>query len=127
MARSDIKQSMISLRRQVGKSKPRTNCGLVRVILAVWFILLLETTALMCQESAAQKVHVADGEYCAYTQNAGGIGPFTPSVYNFRESWTLWRLTDGSLKVEVRETTNRPPTSRTAINFLFAFRQIFMC
>jgi hypothetical protein len=53
------------------------------------------------QESAPQKVRVAEGQYRVYRQtNAGGIGPSAPGVYNFSESWTLWRLRDGTLEVE---------------------------
>lgn len=59
------------------------------------------TTADGAQDDNSQRVRVAAGEYqILQGANAGGIGSYAPGVYNFRESWTLWRLADGSLDVE---------------------------
>lgn len=58
-------------------------------------------TAEGAQDENSQRVRVAAGEYqILQGANAAGIGSYAPGVYNFRESWTLWRLADGSFDVE---------------------------
>lgn len=53
------------------------------------------------QDNTSQKVRVAEGQYKVYKQtNAGGIGPFAPSVFDFSETWSLWRWPDGTFEVE---------------------------
>jgi len=54
----------------------------------------------------ATGVRVAEGEYKVLTEN--GIGPFVPAVYGFSESWTLWRLTDGSFEARGTRTYRSP-------------------
>ena len=53
---------------------------------------------------APQKVErtkVAEGQYQVFqTKSSGAMGPFQAEVYNFRESWTLWRLGAGGYQVE---------------------------
>lgn len=72
-----------------------------RGILIGSIALLLLCGRMRSQENVSQKVRLAEGEYRVYKQsNAGGIGPFAPGVFNFSESWTLWRQRDGSLEVE---------------------------
>jgi hypothetical protein len=52
-------------------------------------------------QEASERVEVASGEYRVFQgANQGGIGSYAPEVYNFRESWTIWRLSDGSFQVE---------------------------
>lgn len=48
---------------------------------------------------------LAEGEYAIVTRmNEGGVGPFNPMVYDFRESWTLWGQENGGYEVAgVRE------------------------
>ncbi|MGB6822545.1 MAG: hypothetical protein WBE21_10735 [Candidatus Acidiferrales bacterium] len=59
------------------------------------------TTTEGAQDENSQRVRVAAGEYQVLQgANAAGIGSYAPGVYNFRESWTLWRLADGSFDVE---------------------------
>jgi hypothetical protein len=59
------------------------------------------TTAESAQNENSQRVRVAAGEYqILQGANPGGIGSYAPGVYNFRESWTLWRLANGSFDVE---------------------------
>ena len=71
--------------------------------------LLLGSVALSRQESTSQKVRMAEGQYTVYKQqNAGGIGPFAPGVFNFTESWTLWRSPDGNLEVEGKRDYESP-------------------
>lgn len=59
------------------------------------------TTAQNAQDESSARVRVAAGEYkILQGANTGGIGSYAPGVYNFRESWTLWRLANGSFNVE---------------------------
>ena len=52
-------------------------------------------------EQAAERTKVAEGEYAIYEhQNSGAVGPFQEEVYNFHESWTLWRVEKGQYQVE---------------------------
>jgi hypothetical protein len=52
-------------------------------------------------EQAAKPVKIADGEYAIYeSNNRGSVGPFQEEVYNFHESWTLWRVDNGGYRVE---------------------------
>ena len=53
------------------------------------------------QKAESGRNRVASGEYRIVAETKdGGIGPFAPGIHNFRESWTLWRLSDHSLEVE---------------------------
>jgi hypothetical protein len=54
----------------------------------------------------AAETRVAEGEYKVLTEN--GIGPFAPAVYGFSETWTLWRLTDGSFEARGTRTYRSP-------------------
>ena len=57
--------------------------------------------AVNLQGQDAGRLQVAQGEYrTSQDGNEGGIGAFAPGVYNFRESWTLWKLPDGTFDVE---------------------------
>jgi len=53
-------------------------------------------------EQVAGRAKAAEGEY-AITEHSssGAVGPFEQEVYNFRESWTLWRVEKGQYQVEV--------------------------
>jgi hypothetical protein len=64
---------------------------------------------LKVEKQTSERTRLAEGEYQVY-RNAeeGGIGPFDPAVYNFSESWTLWRLPDGSLDVEGQRRYDSP-------------------
>ena len=53
------------------------------------------------QPDASVRTRIAEGEYDIYTSSPdGGIGPFAPGVFNFSESWTLWRTPAGTFEVE---------------------------
>lgn len=59
------------------------------------------TTTQNAQDESSERVRVAAGEYQILKgANVGEIGSYAPGVYNFRESWTLWRLANGSFDVE---------------------------
>ena len=47
------------------------------------------------------RTKVAQGEYVVSEQaNGGAVGPFGEEVYNFHETWVLWRDGDGRYEVE---------------------------
>jgi hypothetical protein len=61
------------------------------------------------QPDSAERTRVAEGEYAIHTTSpGGGIGPFAPGVFNFRESWTLWRMPEGMLQVEGERSYESP-------------------
>lgn len=44
---------------------------------------------------------VAEGEYAIFNnRNSGGIGPFGEEVFDFHESWTMWRTSNGQFEVD---------------------------
>jgi hypothetical protein len=48
-----------------------------------------------------QRSKVAEGEYVVFEgENSGAIGPFGEEIYNFHETWTLWRIANGSYELE---------------------------
>ena len=58
------------------------------------------------EPGATARIRVAEGEYKALTED--GIGPSDPAVYGFDESWTLWRLRDGSFEVNGTRSYRSP-------------------
>ena len=51
--------------------------------------------------ASTQRAKVAQGEYVVFErENGGAVGPFGEEVYNFHETWTLWRSANGSYEVE---------------------------
>ena len=56
-----------------------------------------------------KRTKIAEGEYAIFEQaNGGAVGPFGQEVYNFKESWTLWRVADGQYHVEGVMTFDSP-------------------
>lgn len=52
---------------------------------------------------------IAEGEYKVYKHsNDGGTGPFVPAIYNFTETWTLWRLPNGTFEAEGERNYDSP-------------------
>lgn len=48
-----------------------------------------------------QRTKIAEGEYVIFERaNGGAIGPFGEEVYNFHESWVLWRVGKGRYEVK---------------------------
>src|SRR5579864_5569617 len=48
------------------------------------------------QELASGRMKIAEGEYAIYERDiSGALGPLAEEVYNFHESWTLWRVEKG--------------------------------
>jgi hypothetical protein len=58
------------------------------------------------ESGTAARIRVAEGEYKVLNEN--GIGPADPAVYSFSESWTLWRLRDGSFEVSGTRSYRSP-------------------
>lgn len=47
------------------------------------------------------RIKIAEGEYAVSQQaNGGAVGPFGEEIYNFHETWVLWREGDGQYEVE---------------------------
>ena len=58
---------------------------------------------------------VAEGEYKVLSQ--AGIGSFDLAVYDFTESWTLWRLKNGTLEVTGTRNYRSPADEPHSDNF----------
>jgi len=53
------------------------------------------------EAQAAPRTKIAQGEYAVSEHNnSGAVGPFEQEVYNFHETWTLWRVEKGEYQVE---------------------------
>ena len=60
-------------------------------------------------EQAAARTKIAEGEYAIQErESSGAVGPFQEEVYNFRESWTLWRTAQGEYEVEGVQSFESP-------------------
>lgn len=65
------------------------------------YALAPRTAVTLAGQDKGQKNLVARGEYRVLEDsNDGGIGTYAPSVFDFRESWELWRLLDGTLEAD---------------------------
>jgi hypothetical protein len=50
---------------------------------------------------ASERTKIAEGEYAIYEEgNGGAVGPFGEEVYDFHESWTLWKTPQGRFEIE---------------------------
>ena len=59
------------------------------------------TPPLTLTAATADKTKVAEGEYEVFEEgNGGAVGPAGQEVYDFHESWTLWRDPKGGYEVE---------------------------
>jgi hypothetical protein len=83
---------------------------LLSLLLSCTLLLLaLAPGALSSRPDTSERIRIAEGEYEIYTTSPGdGIGPFAPGVFNFRESWTLWKIPDGTLQVEGERNYESP-------------------
>jgi hypothetical protein len=61
------------------------------------------------------RTRMAEGEYKVLSR--AGIGSFVPTVYDFAESWTLWRLDDGTFEVNGTRTYRSPADEPHSDNF----------
>jgi hypothetical protein len=66
----------------------------------------------------AQRTKVAEGEYVIVQQaNGGAIGPFGEEIYNFHETWTIWKLANGAYQAEGERRFESPKGSEHADRF----------
>jgi hypothetical protein len=68
---------------------------------------------------AATRMKIAEGEYAIYEQaNGGAFGPIGEEVYDFHESWTLWRIEKGQYRVEGERKFESPRYAAHTNRFL---------
>jgi hypothetical protein len=68
---------------------------------------------------AAAQTKIAEGEYAIYEQaNGGAFGPEGEEVYNFHESWTLWRTEKQQYRVEGQRNFDSPQFTPHADRFV---------
>lgn len=69
--------------------------------------------------SSAGRSKVAEGEYVVFEgENGGAVGPFGEEVYNFHETWTLWRIANGSYELEGERRFESPRDAEHADRFV---------
>lgn len=67
----------------------------------LWMSLALASVPANGQTDPSEKVRVAEGEYEVYVpSDAPAVGPTVPGVFHFHESWTLWRLPEGTFEIQ---------------------------
>jgi len=67
----------------------------------LWMSLAFCFVPAKAQNDSADKVPVAEGEYKVYVpSDSPALGPTVPGVFHFHESWTLWRLPQGTYEVQ---------------------------
>ncbi|HEY6902678.1 MAG TPA: hypothetical protein VI216_00110 [Candidatus Acidoferrales bacterium] len=67
----------------------------------------------------ASRTKIAEGEYAVIEQsNFGAIGPFGEEVYDFHETWTIWRTAGGTYDVEGRRKFESPENTPHDNRFL---------
>lgn len=55
------------------------------------------------------RTKIAEGEYAVVEQaNFGAVGPFEEEVYDFHETWTIWRSETGAYEVEGKRQFESP-------------------
>lgn len=65
------------------------------------------------------RTKIAEGEYAIYEEaNGGAFGPFREGVYDFHESWTLWRGEKGQFEVEGERKFESPRDVKHTNRFL---------
>lgn len=69
--------------------------------------------------SPAYQMKIADGEYALIEHtNLGAVGPFGEEVYDFHETWTLWRTAGGTYEVDGRRQFESPKNTPHDNRFL---------
>jgi hypothetical protein len=57
----------------------------------------------------AERTKIAEGEYAVYEEaNGRSVGSFGEEVYDFRESWTLWKDVGGEYEIEGQRQFESP-------------------
>jgi len=66
-----------------------------------------------------KRSQIAEGEYAIFEHyNSGSVGPFEQEVYNFKESWTLWRVEKGQYEVEGERRFESPKDESHSNRFI---------
>jgi len=66
-----------------------------------------------------ERTKLAEGEYAIFEEaNAGAVGPFGEEVYNFHETWTLYRAASGGYDVEGERNFESPEDTTHSNRFL---------
>lgn len=69
---------------------------------AAWVVALV--LLLSCRPSGTAqetgRVKLAEGEYRITEQGDLGVGPIETEIFNFRESWILWRVVGGEYEID---------------------------
>jgi hypothetical protein len=69
--------------------------------------------------TGTEKTKIAEGEYVINQEaNNGAVGPPGEEVYDFHESWTLWRNVKGQYEVEGERKFESPRDEKHANRFL---------
>lgn len=75
-----------------------------------------KATALADQK---RRIKIAQGEYLILEQaNGGAVGPFGEEIYDFHETWTLWRTATGGYEVEGERRFQSPKDANHADRFV---------
>lgn len=70
-------------------------------------------------KSPSERTKVAEGEYVVLEgANGGAVGPFGEEIYNFHETWTLWRTAKGGYEVEGERRFESPKDITRSARFL---------
>jgi len=99
---------------------------LSHLLAASLFIVCVDAAAGELSQQQAEKVKpsseltkVAEGEYVVLEgANGGAVGPFGEEIYNFHETWTLWRTAKGGYEVEGERRFESPKEITRSARFL---------
>jgi hypothetical protein len=97
-----------------------------RLLAASFFVMCIQAAAGEPSQQQAEKAKspsertkVAEGEYVVLEgANGGAVGPFGEEVYNFHETWTLWRTAKGEYEVEGERQLESPKDVARSARFL---------
>jgi hypothetical protein len=97
-----------------------------RLLTASLFVVCVHAAAGEPGRQQAQKAtpspgrtKVAEGEYVVLEgENGGAVGPFGEEIYNFHETWTLWRTATGGYQVEGERRFESPKDITRSARFL---------
>jgi hypothetical protein len=97
-----------------------------RLLAASFFVMCIQAAAGEPSQQQAEKAKspsertkVAEGEYVVLEgANGGAVGPFGEEVYNFHETWTLWRNATGGYEVEGERRFESPKEVTRSARFL---------
>ena len=70
-------------------------------------------------DEKGQRTKIAEGEYAISQEaNSGAVGPFGEELYNFHETWMLFRNANGSYQVEGERNFESPEGTPRSSRFL---------